>query len=148
MERFMTSAVIAGGVFLAGCASGPKLSEMQDKIPALSPDQGRVYFYRENTPLGAAIQPGINLNGKTVGKCKPNGVFFADVPPGAYQASVATEVERTLSFTIERGEEKFVHCYVSFGILIGRGQVELVDPAKARDDMHGLAYTGDNLPKP
>ncbi len=148
MKRITKWAVIAGVTFLAGCASGPKLTDMQDKIPALSPDQGRVYFYRENTGFGAAIQPGINLNGKTVGSCTPNGVFFKDIPPGEYQASVATEVERTLSFTIERGEEKFVRCYVSFGIFVGRGQVELVDPAKARTDMRDLAYTGDNPPRP
>jgi uncharacterized lipoprotein YajG len=141
MKHFATGLLLASALFLAGCASGPKLSEMQNKIPSLSPDQGRIYFYRTSI-VGMAVQPGIDLNGKTVGTCAPNGVFFADVTPGNYEASITTEVERKLTFTVEKGEEKFVRCYISMGFFVGHGIVELVDPTEGRSDIRDLAYTG------
>jgi len=133
--------LLASGILLVGCASGPKLSETQSKLPSLPEDQGRIYFYRTSI-MGMAIQPGIALNGKTVGSCAPNGVFFVDVPPGNYEASITTEVERKLNFTVDKGEEKFVRCYISMGFFVGHGIVELVDPTTGRDETRDLAFTG------
>lgn len=138
---------LAVGLALVGCASGPTLGDLKEKLPRLTPGQGRVYFYRN--PLlgfGSAIQAEIKLNGKGVGKCQPNGVFFIDLPPGDYHVSVATEVKRTLNFTLEKGEEKFVRCYLKpTFVTTGHLIVELVDPSEARGEIRGLAYTGRKL---
>jgi hypothetical protein len=145
--KALTVLFLAAGFALVGCASGPKLGDLREKIPRLMPDQGRVYFYRNAfLGFGSAIQSDIKLNGKGVGKCEANGVFFVDLPPGDYHVSVASEVERTLNFTLGKGEEKFVRCYlkptfVSTGHLI----VELVDPTEAGDEIRELAYTGREL---
>jgi hypothetical protein len=103
--------------------------------------EGRVYFYRTSL-LGAAVQPGIDLNGKHIASCAPGGVSVADAPPGNYEAYVATEVEHKLTFTLDAGEEKFVRCYISMGFFVGHGNVELVDPKEAREDIDGLSFTG------
>jgi len=123
----------------SGCASGPKLSEVQSTIPRLADGQGRVYFYRTSI-LGAAVQPSIRVNDHTVGSCTPQGVFYKDLAPGSYQASVETEVERHLTFTLDANEEKYVRCYISMGFFIGHGNLELVDPAEARGDMKDLSF--------
>lgn len=141
MKRWGMYAAIIAAMMVTGCASGPKLADVQASLPKTPADRGRIYFYRTSI-LGTAIQPGIYLNGQSVGSCVPDGVFFRDVAPGDYQARVSTEVERQLTFTISPGEEKFVRCYISFGVLVGRGNLELVDPAEGRSDIQNLSYTG------
>jgi hypothetical protein len=147
MKRFSGALLLAIGVVLVGCASGPKLGDLQTKLPLLSSDQGRVYFYRN--PLlgfGSAIQSDIDLNGQKIGTCRPNGVFFVDLQPGDYHVSVTNEVERTLNFTLGKGEEKFVRCYLApTFISTGHMIVELVGPTEGREQIRDLAYTGQKL---
>jgi hypothetical protein len=145
--KVVTVLFLAAGLALVGCASGPKLGDLKEKIPRLTPDRGRVYFYRNALlGFGSAIQSDIKLNGENVGKCEANGVFFIDLPPGDYHVSVASEVERTLNFALEKGEEKFVRCYLKPNfVTTGHLIVELVDPTEARDEMRELAYTGRKL---
>lgn len=130
-------------VLLAACASGPKLSTVQSGLPTVPDSKGRVYFYRTQV-FGTAVQPGIHLNGEKVGNCVPRGVFFKDVEPGKYEATVETEVERKLTFTMAAGEEKYVRCYVSMGLFVGRGHLELVSPAEASGEVLKLNYTGQD----
>ena len=132
---------LANCMMLAACASGPKFSDASNGIPKIPDGDGRVYFYRTSI-VGLAVQPMIDLNGQQVSRCAPNGVFVADVPPGNYEASIATEVEHKLTFTVDAGEEKFVRCYISMGFLVGHGNVELVDPTEGRADIQGLSFTG------
>jgi hypothetical protein len=127
---------------LGGCASGPKLNAVQDTIPKLPDDRGRVYFYRTQV-FGAAVQPNINLNGQKVASCVPNGVSIADMSPGSYVATVATEVEHKLSFTLDKGEEKFIRCDISMGLFVGHANLELVDPAMGRGESQDLSFMGE-----
>jgi len=131
------------GLVLAACATGPKLSETQ--VAAVPPEQGRVYFYRTML-LGAAIQPLITLNSENVGNCQPGGVFYKDVRPGDYQATVSTEVEHRLTFTIARGEVKYVRCYLSIGLVVGQAHLELVSPQEAQGEISRLSLTGVKVP--
>ena len=133
------AAVILSCLAASGCASGPKLSEVQGSIPRPAEGQARVYFYRIAV-LGAAVQPVIRVNDHTVGACTPQGVFYKDLAPGSYEATVATEVERRLTFTLDANEEKYVRCYISMGFFIGHGNLELVDPAEARGEMKDLSF--------
>ena len=91
---------------VSACASGPKFSEIQSSIPSLKPDQGRIYFFRSSSMLGAAIQPSILLNGAVVGDSQPGGFFFVDQAPGAKEVSTSTEVEKKLTFTLELGQTR------------------------------------------
>lgn len=126
---------------LMGCASGPKLSEAQAGLAKLADGEGRIYFYRAQA-TGFAVQPSIYLNGQKIGDCEPHGVFVADVPPGDYAATTATEVEHKVSFTVAAGEEKFVRCRIGIGIVVGHAILDLVEPTKARREMQDLAFTG------
>jgi Protein of unknown function (DUF2846) len=131
---------------LGGCVTGQKFSDAaHGRISQIPNGDGRVYFYRTQLVFGMAVQPAIDLNGQPVASCAPNGVAIADVPPGNYEASVKTEVEHKIDFTIAAGEQKYILCSIGFGWLIGRGDLDLVDPAQGRADIQGLAYTGKTL---
>ena len=141
MNRRLTLAVsLAGALILGGCASGPKFADVEKTIPSLKAGEARVYFYRENSMMGAAIQPDLRLNGEVVGESKPGGFFYVDRPAGKYVASASTETEKTASFTLDTGETKYLQTSPSFGILVGRVVIEIVDPVKARADIATLSY--------
>lgn len=146
MKSFAAGAGLAL-VLLGGCAAtGPKMSEMQSTIPHLKPDQGRVYFYRNASMLGAAMQPNILFNGKVVGESKPGGFFYVDDVPGPKVMSTATEVERKLTFTLEPGQTRYVRTAVGLGVMVGRIQPELVDASTAMPEIVETSYTGTGLP--
>jgi hypothetical protein len=78
--RWALLAAVLPVLLIAGCASGPKYTEVMSTIPSLTPPQGRIYFYRPSA-LGAAVQPDIKLNGQKVGTAKPHGFYFVDRGP-------------------------------------------------------------------
>lgn len=129
---------------LAGCATGPKYREVVSTIPALTPSQGRVYFYRPSA-LGAAVQPDINLNGQKVGAAKPHGFYFVDRAPGNYEVTAATETEKKLTFTLEPRQERYVRLKIQFGVFVGRIVPELVDKVEAEEELQGLSFIADPL---
>ena len=140
--RAGTGMAIIASVLLAGCAtSGPKFSEMTATMSPRKPDMGRIYFYR-TTVLGAAVQPGVRLNGEVVGQAVPNGFFYVDSPPGNYQVSTETEVERKLTFTLEAGQVRYVRLNISMGFFVGHVYGELVEEAKGQEEIADLHYTG------
>jgi len=126
---------------LAGCASGPKYSEIKGSIPALNPDQGRIYFYRPSA-IGAAIQPNILLNGTVVGEMVPQGFFFVDRSPGSYLASARTESETTVQIPLAANETRYVRGSISLGIFVGRPNLVLVDAKDALIELVDLGYAG------
>lgn len=136
------AAAAAVAAVLSGCATGVKYQDMANTIPAVKPNQGRVYFLRSSSMVGAAIQPEIRLDGQVVGESKPGGFFFVDKAPGNYLASTSTETEKTLSFTLAAGETKYVRTSPSFGLLVGRIVVELETPDKAQAELPSLSFTG------
>ena len=133
----------AVGLALAGCASGVKYQSMAESIPSLKSGQGRVYFMRSASMLGAAVQPEIRLNGEVVGTSKPGGFFFVDRPAGNYSAAASTETEKTLSFVLDAGETKYLRTSPSIGFLIGRIVIDLETPENALKELPSLSYTGE-----
>lgn len=132
---------------LAGCAaSGAKYDEVASSMPSLKADQGRVYFLRSSSMVGAAVQPDIRLNGEVVGTSKPGGFFYVDRTAGNYTASTSTETEKSASFSLAAGETKYLRTSPSIGLLVGRIVVELETPEKAKAELPSLSYTGEPAP--
>ena len=134
--------VLSAVLRATGCATGPKFAELDAKTPTLKPTEGRVYFYRSSSMVGAAVQPDIRLNGAVVGTSKPGGYFYVDRPAGSYVASTSTETEKTASFTLDAGETKYLKTAPSFGVLIGRVVVTIESPSSAKTELAALSYTG------
>ena len=134
--------IMFAGFVLTGCASGPTFSTISSTIPDLSSNMGRIYFYRSSSPVGAAVQPSIMLNGTKVGDSIPGGVFFKDVSPGNYEVATSTEVKRKLTFTLAARQSRYVETLVGFGFLVGRVHPNLVDPKVGEKAIQDLAFTG------
>lgn len=132
----------AAAALVSGCATGMKHDEMASSMPSLKPGEGRIYFFRSNSMVGGGVQPDIRLNGQVVGTSKPGGFFYVDRPAGNYLAAATTEAERTLSFTLQPGETKYIRSSVSVGLLVGRLVLEPETPEKARAELGSLSYTG------
>jgi hypothetical protein len=139
---FFVSLCVVG---LVGCASGPSYKEIESHIPKLAANQGRIWFIRGDRFSAAAVRPEVRLNGEVVGTSVPGGMFFVDRPPGQYEVSGTTEVERKLTFRLAAGEEKYVRLAISPGLLVGRFSAELIDRQTAEVDMGFASYTGPKL---
>ena len=131
---------ICAVVALAGCASssGAKFADMSTMAPRLTPDKGRIYFYRSGLILGVAVQPEVRLNNEVVGRAVPGGFFFIDRPRGNYEASTTTEVEAKLAFALTGGETKYIRLSITPGLVVGHMQFELVDKPAAEADLASL----------
>lgn len=140
--RLIKLLIVSLVVGLVGCASGVKHKDMAASIPALKADQGRVYFFRSASMVGAAVQPDIKLDGAVVGESKPGGFFFVDSAVGNHVVSTSTEAENKLTFTLDKGEIKYIQTTISFGFMVGRVIPTLVSAADAQKELPDLSYTG------
>lgn len=128
-------------VFLAGCATGPKFSEISPKLSNVMPDKGRIYIYRTSV-FGAAIQPEVKLNGNPIGKAVPQGFFYVDRDPGEYQIETSTEVERHLSLVLEIGQTRYVRLNINMGFFVGHVYPELLENQVGEKEIQKCSYTG------
>lgn len=141
MKRLISiSALVLLMIVLAACASGPKFTELKPEMTTRNPDMGRIFFYRTST-LGAALYPNVMLNGEKVGEAKARGFFFVDRPSGEYVVVTHTEVERTVSFTLDKGQTRFIRFKVSMGFFAGHVYGEIVDEAEAKAEIVDCMYT-------
>lgn len=141
MERGGLFACCLFALMLSACASGVKFTEMNPSTMPIDQDSGRIFFYR-TTVLGAALHPDIRLNGTKVGDSVPQGFFYVDRPPGNYEVVTSTEVDRKVTFVLEKGQTRFVKFSVSMGFFVGHVYGELVDSAVGLEEIKECKYTG------
>ena len=132
--------LVAAAVF-AGCASGPSYEEQAAQMQPVGADKCRIYLYRKSA-LGAAVQPKVQINGEEVGKAKPKGFFYVDLPPGNYDISASTEAERNLNVTLDAGEEKYVRLEIKMGAFVGHVKPVLVDKEVGMEELQKMKYIG------
>ena len=125
---------------LASCATGPLYKEMRASTPGLAEDKARLYFYRPEKFIGSGIRPSVVLNGNVVGPSTPGGFFFVDVSPGPYEVTMTSEVERKLTFTVEKKDVRCVRLTVSLGIIVYRVYPELAEKARCDSEIVDLNY--------
>jgi hypothetical protein len=144
MKAFKNSGILLlFAILTVGCATtGPTYSEMSDSMPSLSSEMGRIYIYRTSV-FGAALQPGVVLNGEVVGKAVPNGFFYVDCPAGNHEIVTSTEVERELSFTLDKGEIRYVRLDVSIGFFVGHVYPNLIESEVAESEISKCHYIGE-----
>ena len=124
---------------LAGCATGPTLHETRASLPPAPTDKARIYFYRTGSPIGSAIQPSIMLNSQKIGDSVPGGVFFCDVKPGTYAATVSTEVEKSAVINAAAGQQYYVKMDWGFGWIVARVHMETVPPVVGEAETQALS---------
>jgi hypothetical protein len=138
--------LVAALLILCSCASGVPFTQMNPSIMPEAPDTGRIFFYRVAV-AGAALQPDIVMNGETVGKSIAQGFFFLDCPPGEYEVITTTEVERKVSFVLEKGQTRYIRFGISMGFFVGHVYGELVDPQEATPEIQKCKYVDNKKEK-
>jgi hypothetical protein len=133
--------VLLASTLFIGCATGPTYQESTAQMRPLAAENGRIFIYRK-TSLGAAVQPEVTVDGEPVGKAKPKGYFYVDLPPGSHEISASTEAERNLKLTLDAGEEKYVRLEVKMGAFVGHVKPVLVDTAVGREEIQKMKYVG------
>ena len=141
-QRFLPCIALVAGAFLGGCASGPKYSEVSKSIAPIPAGDGRLYFFRSSSMIGAGVQPDIRVDGQVVGSSKPGGFFYVDEPAGSHTAATSTEVEKSTTFTLAAGETKYLRTAISAGLLVGHVDVTIEDPQKAQAEIETLSLSG------
>lgn len=142
LARFRLLALLAFAAVLTGCATGPKFADTSSSMPAIRSGEGRIFFYRSASMLGAAIQPDVRLNGEVVGPSKPGGFFYVDRPAGSYSAATSTETEKTVSFQLDAGESKYIKMTPQFGVVVGRMVMSVESASTARTELTSMSYVG------
>jgi len=82
------------------------------------------------------------LNGENVGEAQAQGFFFVDRPAGNYEVLTSTEVNRKVSFVLEKGQTRYIRFDVSMGFFVGHVFGVLVDEEKGREEVKSCKYTG------
>jgi len=141
MKNIRRLLILSCLALIAGCASGPKFSEMQASLPTLKAGEGRIYVFRDSM-FGAAIVPTVYLNNQEVGRTMANSFFYIDRAPGEYRISATTEVERSVSLALAAGETKYVKVSIGMGLFAGRPNFELANEAAARAALQSLSFSG------
>ena len=126
MKKFfhIVTLVCMGG-FYSACASGPGFLEVNPSLVSDQPGMGRIFFYMP-TSMGAAFQPDVLLNDEKVGRAKSLGYFYVDRPPGDYKVFARTDPDRAISFTLDKGQTRFIRLSISMGFA-GKVFGEVVD---------------------
>ena len=98
--------------------------------------------FERGSSLGAAIRPDILLNNEKVGEATSWGFFYADRPSGDYTVVTSTEVTRKCSFTLDKGQTRYIRMAISMGFFVGHVYSELVDEPAALKELKGCRYIG------
>ncbi len=141
MERLLLFASCLFALALSACASGVQFTEMNPSTMPRDQDFGRIFLYR-TTVVGAALRPDIRLNGEKIGEAVAQGFFYVDRPPGNYEVVTSTEVDRKVTFVLEKGQARFIRFSVSMGFFVGHVYGELVDSAVGLEEIKQCKYAG------
>lgn len=139
MKFSIPLAAVSLTLLLAGCASGPKLSEAPQL--AIPDGMARIVVYRTSI-LGGAIQPTVNVNGTPTAKCQPGGVFTVDVNPGEAALAVQTEKNRVSYVSVSRGDTAYVRCDPEIGLIVWQVKLTNVPQAQGQAETQKLSVMG------
>ena len=122
-------------------AAGTTYAVLHSSEPALAPDMGRIYLYRESSLMGVVVQPSIMIDGQDTGGDSHSGdYFYIDRPAGTYIISTSTEKKEQASVTVAAGQSVYVKFKVSMGLFVGHVLPSVVDPQVAAGEIKDCDY--------
>ena len=137
----------AAAPLLAACASGPTFAELHAGEPVVATDSARIYFYRESSMVGSALQPSVYLNGVAVGSAVPGGYFYVDRPAGDYDITTTTEKVETIKTSLKPGDIRYVRLDIGMGVIVGHILPTLVMPEQGMAEIAKCHFVTDKPKK-
>jgi hypothetical protein len=125
----------------SSCATGQRFTQLRPNMTRADPEFGRIFFYHPSM-FGSAVRTEVKLNDESVGEAVSWGFFYVDRPPGNYQVVTSTEVDRKLSFVLEKSQTRFVRFSASLGFFLPHIYGELADSDAAQSEIVDCNYTG------
>jgi hypothetical protein len=116
-------------LMMAGCAGMQRSKD--HPTPTVQPDKGLVYFYRESSFKGAAVQYDIRDNGNVIGALQSGTYFYEEATPGKHVYSAKTEVTSEVSVDVEAGKTYYVKGSIGFGFVAPHPKLEVVSDEAA-----------------
>jgi hypothetical protein len=127
-------------------ARGQVYSDHHASEPAVSAGMGRIYFYRESSFFGLAVEAAIKIDGVAVGESSSGDYFYVDRPPGTYAISATTEKEENLSVPLAAGQTVYVRTHPSMGFLVGHIIPEIVADDRGTSEIKDCHFAGTDAP--
>ena len=102
------------------------------------PDYAMLYLYRPSG-MGGLINYNVSLNDREIFTATPKSKTEHKIyVPGSYELKARTETEVTNRINIMLGQDYYVKCSVSTGILAGRPSFELMPIAQGKDEYNSI----------
>lgn len=132
------SALGCAALLMGGCAGMTRSTE--HPTPSVQPDHGLVYFFRESSFKGAAIQFDVRDNGAVIGGLQSGTYFFENATPGKHTYSAKTEAESDVTIDVAAGQTYYVQGTISMGFFAGHPHLKQVDASTAQAVLTKLDY--------
>ena len=158
MTRIARRFVLIAALALTACVGAydgtPKFAG-EATLPPLAPGLSRLFFYRELDYYDFELGTTVYLNRQPVGFSRTGSVFYRDMPPGNYFVSVLSRGAYPDQFkTVKIGAgqiwyfrinalQSWSDCYGGSSCRGDTFTVNVMDPAIARQDTLGLAFSAD-----
>lgn len=98
-----------------------------------------LYVYRPRNYVGSLVNYDIHVGDSTVGNIKNNSKFVVKLyNEGTTTFWAKSEQKRIINVTVKFGQEYFLKCAVTTGILVGRPEINLVYPDQGRLDFESI----------
>jgi len=140
----LLSLVILASSLSACQTSGAIYSDVKSNVTPIPKNKARLFVYRENSPLGSAVQPSIFLDGVKIGSSVPNSFIMKDIDAGKHQLSIETEVEKKYDFVAEAKKEIYIRQAIGAGWLVGRIHIEPVSNQEGLAEISELHQQSGN----
>jgi hypothetical protein len=105
------AAAVAAFVFLALLGAARSQTVGTTGIPAIPPQQARIWVYRDIQSSALPTVPLVRFNGVIAGAAYQGGAFYRDVPPGHYHVtvdSIGVDVNQSSDVNLAPGQEAYI----------------------------------------
>ncbi|WP_125932944.1 DUF2846 domain-containing protein [Kiloniella majae] len=132
-----TFVIFATLMVLAACGANKQAKPITGSLPAISPENSRIYFYRSQVPFLAAIEPEFLVNGKSVGTAKINQVHYRDAQPGNYEIKISSDIENPILILLKPGEARYFKAYGTTSVIRSYHAIKEIPEAEALKEIQG-----------
>ena len=132
---------------LTGCANvqkaDPSSSDYAKEFNIPPKGYAGVYLYR-NFFMGCGLYKNLYIDGQYLGESDRSCFFYRLARPGLHEIQTESEFsENSIQVNMEEGQNYYIYQWIKPGIFVGRADIELVEPEKAKEEIKTLERAQD-----